>query len=416
MNTNTIKKIADNLRAISSKVIHPKDALGHSFMIHDGVAYGLLNDDARVFNEQVNTILTNADFSEKFSEKHLSNELKKLFALILRNEVEDLEKAIADLINSLSTFERETTVYLQVTGLIVDKPFKVGNVTFLGCDKNLIDNLKLKSKTVIDTLKNDEQSKVFFYEHLSSELEDELMGKTISEYTVNAEPARAYERAIEETRKAIDLFHFASKAIYRISENIKLGLKGEFSASRRRGFLFSEKRINTRGDFVGPVESLSVNESTLKRLDEIGFFKLSVFLSKKYPSQFEATLLRSVHWFSSAVKQEEVENAFLLMIIALESLFTHEHGNPIGVQIAEGTALILGSEVEQRRQIKNLVKKFYGFRSAISHGGKKHITEGDYFSLLNIVGSVITALVDINEKFQSQKDLLTWIEELKLST
>lgn len=416
MNNKTIKNIADNLIAISSQVIPPKDMMRHSFRIHDGVAYGLLNNDAMLFNEQVNIILTSDDYSEKFSEKYISNELKKLFASLLKGEIKDLEKSLTDFFESLSAFERKTTVYLQVTGLRLDRQVKVGKVTFLECDKNLIDNLKVDLKAIIDTLKNDEQSKIFFNKQVCSDLDDELMGKTISMCSFNAEPDRAYERAKEETRKSIDLFHFASKAIYGSSGDIKIGLKGDFSKTLRKGFLFSEDHINTTNDSVGPAESFEVNETNLKRLEEIGFLKLSEFLVKKQPSQFEETLLRSVHWFSSATRQEDVENSFLFMIIALETLFTIEHGNPIGIQIAEGTALILGKDIEQRRVIKKLVKKFYGFRSAISHGGKKQITEGNYYSLLNIVGSAIKILVGKNDTFHSQEDLLKWIEDMKLGS
>jgi hypothetical protein len=94
MNNKTIKTIADNLIAISSKVTPLKNIMGHSFRIHDGVAYELHNNDAMLFNEQVNIILTSADYSEKFSEKYISNELKKIFALLLKNEIDDLEKSL----------------------------------------------------------------------------------------------------------------------------------------------------------------------------------------------------------------------------------------------------------------------------------------------------------------------------------
>lgn len=416
MNNKTINKINENLIAISSRVIPLKDSIGHSFRIHDGVAYGMLNSDARLFNEQVKVILTTADYSQKFSEKYISNELKKLFAALLKDEIEDLNKSLTTLFESLSAFKRKTTVYLQVTGLVLDRQFEVGKVTFLKCDKNLIDSLKAHSKIIINTLKNNEESKTFFNEKVDSELEDELLGKTVSSYSVNAEPERAYERAKEETHKSIDLFHYASKALYGVSKNIKIGLKGEYSSTMRIGFLFSEDHVSTQPDIVGPVESYTIDEENINKMEDIRFFKLSEFLSKNNPSQFEQTLLRAIHWFSSAIKQEELENSFLCMIIALETLFTIEHGNPIGVQIAEGTALILGNTIDQRRGIRDLIKKYYGFRSAVSHGGKKQITDGDYYSLLNIVGSVIKSLTDKSVNLQSQKDLLKWIDDLKLGT
>jgi hypothetical protein len=125
--------------------------------------------------------------------------------------------------------------------------------------------------------------------------------------------------------------------------------------------------------------------------------------------------LRAVHWFSSALQQQELENAFLCQIIALETIFSTEKGNPIANSVSEGVAFILGQNLDARKRLKKTIKDYYGKRSGVSHGGKKVIMESDYFNLMNIVGSLIVHLNKKIDEFSSQKEFMEWLEDIKLS-
>jgi len=57
-------------------------------------------------------------------------------------------------------------------------------------------------------------------------------------------------------------------------------------------------------------------------MERIGAFKLSDILAKpeKQLTDFEKTLLRTLHWFSSSLTQPEIENQLLNMITCLETI------------------------------------------------------------------------------------------------
>ena len=133
------------------------------------------------------------------------------------------------------------------------------------------------------------------------------------------------------------------------------------------------------------------------------------------PTNFEDTLIKTVHWFSVALTQDETGNTFLFLIIALESLFKNEPGNSIGGTVAESVAFLLSEKFKERKKLITLMRKFYGKRSAVAHGGKKSISDSDLYTLTRLVcNSIMIAIKKIDE-FPSQKKFMTWIEEVKLS-
>jgi hypothetical protein len=100
-----------------------------------------------------------------------------------------------------------------------------------------------------------------------------------------------------------------------------------YERDRRRGFL----PFHVRGEVLGTMR-------------EMGMFDVGNLLKKAGHSltEFEATLMRGIHWYAAARAQTENENEFLNLGISLETFLTPKDREPIGVYIAEGTAFILG--------------------------------------------------------------------------
>ena len=167
---------------------------------------------------------------------------------------------------------------------------------------------------------------------------------------------------------------------------------------------------------VGPLVPFELGDSDIKQMEEIGAFKLSDILAKpeKQLTDFEKTLLRTLHWFSSSLTQHEIENQLLNMITCLETLLTPRDGNPIGTAIAEGVAILIRTGYEDRITLKKKVQEIYRSRSAVSHGGKKEIFESDVKELEEISRTLIKTMIKRKDEFKSQKELLKWIEKQKL--
>ena len=153
-------------------------------------------------------------------------------------------------------------------------------------------------------------------------------------------------------------------------------------------------------------------------MERIGVFRFSQILNKSDSSltDFEKTMLRSLHWFANSLRQDESENAFLNLITSLEALLTPRDGNPIGTAIAEGCAFLLSKDIQSRKRVKRKIKELYGFRSGVSHGGKKAISDADLIELRAYWMAILSKLSDRVGEWNSQKDFLDWIEDQKFES
>lgn len=416
MNQQLIKKLTDLLKNSAEGALSPAGTGSELFSLqmHDGVAYSLTNEATRTFNEVVSKILELKQFSKKFSSKYIEKKLKTVFAELLFNQECDLESRIRALLDELSSFDQHNVVFLKVEGITLSVCLVIGNVHFVPGDEYLIQNISNKSSSIINTLKNDEESKKSLRQLIEQQCIGEFQGGCVGVVEVNAEPIRAFDFAKEEIRRAIDLLRFSSKAIYPLCEDIRIGLKGDHPKTQRQGFIVSETGFNTLGDSIGSVLPFEINKGMIQRMDEIGVFLVSDALSKNKTNNLEEALIRAIHWFSIALTQNESNNTFLFLIVALESLFKVERGNSIGGTIAESMAFITADNIDARKRVISIVRGYYGKRSGVAHGGKKSISDTELFTLMNMVVDTIMTVIEKLKYFSSQNELMNWIEEMKL--
>ena len=148
---------------------------------------------------------------------------------------------------------------------------------------------------------------------------------------------------------------------------------------------------------------------------EVGVFKLSEFITKPNPSEFEQIILRAVRWLSSAQAQAEMENAFLNLFTSLETIFSVQPGEPITNSISEGIALIIRGDFRGRKFIKGKISAFYKQRSRLTHEGHVSISYEDYAELTSIIRDFMKVLIDFSSSFSTHDQFISWLEEQKLS-
>ena len=413
MKDNYIQHVANKLRAIADHALSPQGDLPRNHWIdcQNEVSYSISIEYQEKFNGLVRQFLKTSDWSNKFSENFISKRLGTIFSSLIKKEAIDIENALADFIKELESYKTAETVYLHVIGISLDRDLKVGNITLLNASAE-----NLKDKLVGKLLEQEKShgEKGPFSDMFEKTMKENFLGQTLSEFKVVAEPERAFERAKEETRRALEILRFASKSIYPMSEDIRIGLEDERRYSSRPAFILSDHQTTFKRDSEGSPNLFEINSEARETMEKIGVLTLSDILQKSSATTFEEALLRAVHWFSSALLQPEFENAFLYMIVALETLFTQKSRDPIANSIAEGVALILSEELERRKKIKKTVKDYYRKRSGISHGGNKSIMAAEYFDLLDIARKTIMELTKRTNDFKSQESLEEWLEDLKL--
>jgi hypothetical protein len=401
------QRISNELTAIAEHAKINKQGPGGVIVdVANEVSYRLSNEYRDRFDQLVSQFVKHADWSDKFSEMFLTNKLRGVFASIIKHGESNAGKAVEGLLRELELYNTEETIYLYVVGIDMDEEFSLGNITLLrGTEESL------KGRPADRLMGHDKDGLVG--QILEKRMATDFWDASLSEYKVIAEPQRAFERARDETRRALEILRYASKSLYPLQEELRIGLEDEQGYDARTAFIVSADRITVRPDRDRP-KRLKIDAELRKKLAESGAYVLGNILKKKSATEYEEVLLRAVHWFSAALLETELENSFLFMIISLETLFTPKDRDPISTAIAESVALIFADELAKRKEIKATIKKYYAMRSGISHGGKKNVMESQYFRLMEIVLTIISKLTSRTADFSDRSALLQWIEDLKL--
>lgn len=383
-----------------------------------GGGFSLAGESLDAYDATLKKLIGSGDWSEKFSEKYLAKQLDAAIAQALLDEEHGTNELEADQwIEDLESYSVEKTVYVRVVGVsLPDGPKKIGNVELLEVTDAVCDDLLAAVDGVIATLKNTDEEKAQLREMYRARVLGHLYGKVVAKYRVVAEPDRALERAEDEARRAMDVLRYATPALYPPAHHVAVGLEGDVSRELSWAVIRSSAGVTASYRVKGPLQPFALSEENIERMRQMGALTISAMLAKpdSAVSDFERTILRGVHWFASAQTQPGLENKFLNLIICIETYLT-PRDNPIGTAIAEGVAFLLAQGVENRRKLKKRVQEFYRMRSKVSHGGHKAVLEAEVKELQKIALSLTELLIPRSAEWQSQAQLLEWIEEQKLS-
>lgn len=133
-------------------------------------------------------------------------------------------------------------------------------------------------------------------------------------------------------------------------------------------------------------------------------------------------IYKSAMWLGKSLRNENIGDAFLQEIIALECLLTRQEKNycispSIGYSLAETLALLVGNTKENRINILKDIKKLYGLRSSIVHSGKSDILISSYYQLFDYIKKGIYIILDLidEKKLQNIDELYNYIDDIKFS-
>lgn len=412
-----IQFICTNLSELHNEGIRRK-----KIIFRDGIGFSLLDAVVDRYDSQVKRLLRNPKFMPKFSEKYLEAKFDSLLISVLKADVTEsvVSAGIKQLESELLAFDVEQRVLVPLAGIQLEvDSLDCGAISLIKGGNTLLESVLESISEISKTSKNTPESQQQFEEQCNQLLARGLMASAVAEYTVIAEPKRAKERALEETRRVIDVFRYTVPALYSKDKKVAVGISGEVISDLRTLLILSTdgSKFSVEADRIGMLFPFTINEDMIQNFERLGVQKLFDLLAKDYSiiSSFDKSLLNSIHWFASFTTQLELENQVLNLLMSLESLLTPKDSNPIGTAIAEGVAWIIGNDIETRKRIKKRVQELYRIRSGVAHGGKKTVQPSEVEDLTNICGNVLASLIPRHAEFKSQKALLEWIEERKLS-
>lgn len=378
----------------------------------------ILGKQAYAFEQLANDLARQPDWSDKVSAGYVEDKLFELIVAIKEFGPSVAEARMIDLDDSIGNYSEETVIWVPVDGLILElEKLEAGRVVLW--PTNPVEDAEQRI-TLMEMRQNDSGESGSLIP-VEQPLEGTMTGVNsgaYAEYRVIAEPERAMERALEETRRAVEVLTLAGPAAFPNSDGgySVVSVRGDVS---RYGPIItvvgSDDKYLTQNR---PQSSapLWLSSKSLPKLESRGILDLFEVLAKSPTTltDLEQALLRSIHWFASAQAQIELENRLLNLITAVESLLSNRGQVPSTIAVAEGTAVVLHDGFEERRETKAFMSKMYGARSGVSHGGAKVVFETEVRHLRNVACELILRISSLRRQVKSRQGLMEYIERRRL--
>jgi hypothetical protein len=419
---NQIFDIASDVKPLGSLGEAELPALIFAVEGHDAI-YCILKKGNEKYEQLSKQILRkNAEWANKFSEAYINEKLESLLIKAAQGDSSEmLTGYVNQFIADLEDYTLEYTVFLPLANLSMEiDTLEIGKIILNNMTVTFIEKLITQAEAhsirpeMLHYQKDRERT------HLR-DLINQFKGDVCAEYHVIAEPGRAVERAEDECRRIFDLLRYAMALLdpnepNKYNFDLHFLTKGGWVSSSYTGFVFAQNVFDTIPRYNRSSKIFSISSNTLERMRGIGVFDLAAILkSDSAIPEFEEILLRGIHWFADAHIQTEKENKLLSLITCLECFFSDRQADKIANSIAEGAAFTLGTNFDERKDLKEKVKGFYDKRSRVSHGGKKAILDVELTELIKLVGEILAKMISVKNIYRTQKDLFDWIEIQRLS-
>jgi hypothetical protein len=423
MHQNAIKAIVDRAKAIAEEMVYvePISCRGQKIVGggHLASSYSLGENGETLRHKLiVETLLKKYLWHDKCSERYLDLRLQNILAEVLKTrDTSPVEPGISQLIADYETLNTEYQVIIPLVGVKVgDEPVHLGRIKIRQYEESLSAELTERGRTIImANPRYSDDYKVRLFEQMDSRHFSAITGHACSEYIIAAEPIKARESTLEQTRLALDLLRYAILFLYDDQHPRAVGLIGDLPEQSR---MMVSIRTDDQGVNIFLQATnipLALDSDVIEGMKGIGVFDLSDIINRSSYTDFEHVLLRAVHWLASSQTQIENDNALLNLVACLETFFKVERGAPITANIAEGVALLTTSDLESRKKRKKLVTDLYDKRSTLTHEGIASVTDADVREMIKIVRDLTLVMIRHRNKFNSHKDFKDWLGNQKLN-
>jgi hypothetical protein len=361
------------------------------------------------FNEIVTVLVDDEVIGQKFSRKELQRQIEGVVTDLTNADPENVRAQIDSSIDQFDDRLRKTNlvnweVYLPIQNLIVHSEISLGLASITMYNEETgrsiiahMDQIETKSPPEIE-------------EKVRQLVADKLAGDYAKKAVMRiqtraADGERAIESAIEGAETVLNTLRFYSRGAIKQDARFYrmfIGLKGSISTGQLFATALAGDSFETKFSNVGYFYALDLDDDAIKMMEKDSFPKMHEILRKE-PNQrtaFQNLIVNSVNLFGAAMNNPTTVNAFVTLVIALESILLKK-AEPIKSLLAERVALLLGGNYDDRMFYFTQVSRLYQMRSDVVHSGFADVTENDV-SMLSMIGyRVLVRLIsmspDIND-------------------
>jgi len=329
------------------------------------------------------------------------------------NSVEPMKFLKAECQNKIEEWE----IVTPIAELYIENEFSIGNINLITLSKEIIDGWESSKEDIKKTANivvNGEQSNSY------EELRKSYCGKAAAKYSIEAELNRAIEMANEETDISLSILRYFSRAnvIPNLISCCTISGAENINVIKNliiRNNLLSINHIAINRNYI---RNWIIQKDDLELFKKMGLNKLSNLLKKETLSKFESTLLDSLLIYSRNSLMQNIHDKIIYILSSLEAILIIDNNESIMQNLSERIAILIGKNVEEKKQIIRNIKTIYGLRSKFLHHGNQDLKisqNEDVRKFLEIVHTLYAHLIGNIGYFKTKEHLIEFILEKKLS-
>lgn len=345
--------------------------------------------------------------SSEFIKETLFGWLEKRY----KDEITLTRKFSEYLIEKATEEIKERKVSIPIAFLSIERSFKLGRVIFEYIPDVLFDEIERQIRTKTGNAEGINEG--------LKQIRKRYQGLVYSSVTVSAEIQKCIEIAKEETEKALMVLRLYCPTVFVPTIPSYFAPVGKVGLPASYLLMFEEKTIlpNLKEQIDerrSPVCFFSEEDLTMFKM-KCGFDDASELIVKENPTKLEDLLLLCLSLFARGIKSTEFQDRVVFMLVVTETLLLKNTSEPIQASVSQRMAFLTAFAVKERKEIIDIVKEAYKYRSSYLHHGNKK----DDFELLqklqHIVWTGLTNVLKTRDRFSSQDELLGFIEDKILS-
>lgn len=413
----------------AAKELGPPDA-----MFHDAELGGLLlwGEEARDYRDCVRAVYGLVRRPEEQSLRNVQARVQKAILMAL-----DIKKQ-----SPLDYAARKAEAIESVRALVSEKPTEweffhggvggvkasglpctFGRFEFLLANEAVVAGWMATIGPVCESAPAPAEDNQRMRQHMESEISRTFAGQVVARVKVKAvDRAAAEELADRELRLTLDAINFYADVLHARGLGVRAYATGEAARATYATLSFDRggpKGFSVNYESAGPLEAFDLSRLKAAGVD-LGVPRIAAILAADHPTEIEERILSAFQWAGRATTERRPEQAFLLYMVALETLLGGGKG-----ETGAGTyrlrlrcAHALGRSVAQRRNVIKDVKELYDCRSRIVHAGKATVTPADLGRARTYAKEAIVTFMT-REPFaamQQMEELDQWFEERLLES
>jgi hypothetical protein len=305
---------------------------------------------------------------------------------------------------------KDSEIWIPLFHVYIQTELSVGRVRFKTLNREMLDGY---FERIMRNLPEENQA-AFQVEF--SQTRSRFQGCAAATIALTAEPLRGEEIATEEAQysiAALRFFHPANQTPYMRCYCTIDGLENLSVAST---LAVHEGAIEEWGQSArsSPGSRWVISGQEIRDLQWAGLDALSQLLAKDERSPFENELLDAILLYSRNSLFDDPANRLVYILAALESILLRDSNEPVGKNIGERLAFVVGITPEERIAIRDNVTQVYALRSASLHYGHA-LRETDSLELfMRYVWRGFLSLIHDVDKFHTKQDLIEALEKRKM--